>query len=206
MSVFQLPWSIRFEIEIKTRLETGELELEVALEKIRFAEIKLESLIFIGLTLYLRLKELGVGVRRSCIHGGCSPWKWTLGVMKTTKMMPYQDKSSNMSPRRVRSRHWRHSRTGTAVVAVLALLLSTAAWLSLVFSGTTTRCWHRFKDWERRPQAFPWGRRRQDRSSSILQPPTTSPPPPPFPSSHFPEMPAFLLQGRNCLWGTSSSA
>lgn len=61
MSVFQLPWSIRFEIEIKTRLETGELELEVALEKIRFAEIKLESLIFIGLTLYLRLKELGGG-------------------------------------------------------------------------------------------------------------------------------------------------
>lgn len=40
---------------------TGELELEVALEKIRFAEIKLESLIFLGLTLYLRLKELGGG-------------------------------------------------------------------------------------------------------------------------------------------------
>ncbi|RVX09195.1 hypothetical protein CK203_013763 [Vitis vinifera] len=56
--------------------------------------------------------------------------------MKTTKMMPYQDKSSNMSPRRVRSRHWRHSRTGTAVVAVLALLLSTAAWLSLASPGS----------------------------------------------------------------------
>lgn len=54
-----------FDLKLKSkpdwRLETGELELEVALEKIRFAEIKLESLIFIGLTLYLRLKELGGG-------------------------------------------------------------------------------------------------------------------------------------------------
>ncbi|KAF9603751.1 hypothetical protein IFM89_037837 [Coptis chinensis] len=36
--------------------------------------------------------------------------------------------------------------TGTAVVVVLSLLFSTTAWLSLVFSGTTTRCWHRLKD------------------------------------------------------------
>lgn len=125
--------------------------------------------------------------------------------------MPYQDKSSNMSPRRVRSRHWRHSRTGTAVVAVLALLLSTAAWLSLVFSGTTTRCWHRFKDWERRPQAFPWGRRRQDRSSSILQPPTTSPPPPsvsllPFPRNASLPSAGEELSLRHIVFGIAGSS
>ena len=108
-----------------------------------------------------------------------------LGVMKATKVMAYQDKSSKMSPRRIRSRQWRHSRTGTAVVAVLALLLSTTAWFSLVFSGTTARCWHRFKDWERRPQAFSWGRRRQNRSSYMLQPPTSSPSPPSVPHLPF---------------------
>lgn len=95
------------------------------------------------------------------------------------------------SPKRVRSRRWRQSRTGTAVVAVVALLISTTAWLSLVFSGTTTRCWHRFKDWEGSPQSFSWRTRQRHppfnhHSSSILQspltPPSPSPPPPPSPS------------------------
>lgn len=39
---------------------------------------------------------------------------------------------------------WRQTRTGTAVIAALALLISTTAWLSLVFSGNTTRCKHQF--------------------------------------------------------------
>ncbi|XP_065858378.1 uncharacterized protein [Euphorbia lathyris] len=55
---------------------------------------------------------------------------------------------SPLSLARARSRRWRHSRTGTAVIVVTALLISTTAWLSLVFSGTTARCWHRFRHWE----------------------------------------------------------
>ncbi|KAL9664508.1 hypothetical protein QQ045_019911 [Rhodiola kirilowii] len=56
----------------------------------------------------------------------------------------------------LRRPRWRRTRTKTVVVAVLALLISTTAWLSLVFSGTTTRCWHQFTDWEITPQKFRW--------------------------------------------------
>ncbi|KAK0586734.1 hypothetical protein LWI29_011482 [Acer saccharum] len=75
------------------------------------------------------------------------------------------NKNSCRSPLlRTRNRRWRHSRTGTAVVVLAALLLSTTAWLSLVFSSTTTRCWLRFKKWEgsprshshSRPHSLPW--------------------------------------------------
>ncbi|KAJ4959655.1 hypothetical protein NE237_019565 [Protea cynaroides] len=72
-----------------------------------------------------------------------------------------------------RSRRWRQSRTGTAVVAVLALLVSTTAWLSLVFSGTTTQCWHRFKDWEGSPQSL-WRKHHHD---GFYPPPVSLPPP-----------------------------
>ncbi|XP_026397903.1 uncharacterized protein LOC113293495 [Papaver somniferum] len=68
---------------------------------------------------------------------------------------------------------WRHSQTGLAVLAVLSLVSSTTAWLSLVFSDTTTRCWHRFKDWERNP----W----HHHLHLHKQPPP--PPPPPLISS-----------------------
>ncbi|KAK6262607.1 hypothetical protein QUC31_008423 [Theobroma cacao] len=70
--------------------------------------------------------------------------------------------TNERSPRvaRSRCRRLRQSRTVTAVVAVAALLISTTAWLSLVFSGTTTRCWRRFKDWEGSPlslsRSLPW--------------------------------------------------
>ncbi|KAJ6752407.1 hypothetical protein OIU85_002801 [Salix viminalis] len=60
------------------------------------------------------------------------------------------------SPPRNRSRRWRQSRTCTAVVVVAALVITTTAWLSLVFSGTTARCWHRFKNWEGSPHKLPW--------------------------------------------------
>ncbi|KAJ6376661.1 hypothetical protein OIU76_025752 [Salix suchowensis] len=55
-----------------------------------------------------------------------------------------------------RARRWRQSRTGTAVVVVAALMICTTAWLSLVFSGTTARCWHRFKNWEGSPHTVQW--------------------------------------------------
>uniref|UniRef100_A0A7N0T7F0 Uncharacterized protein n=1 Tax=Kalanchoe fedtschenkoi TaxID=63787 RepID=A0A7N0T7F0_KALFE len=59
--------------------------------------------------------------------------------------------------RRTRSGpRWRHTRTRTAVVAVLALLVSTTAWLSLIFSGTTTSCWHQFTHWEASRQGLHW--------------------------------------------------
>ncbi|XVE64534.1 hypothetical protein DITRI_Ditri07aG0108200 [Diplodiscus trichospermus] len=66
------------------------------------------------------------------------------------------------SPRVPRSRccRSRQSRTVTAVVAVAALLISTTAWLSRVFSGTTTLCWSRLRDWEGSPHShshsLPW--------------------------------------------------
>ncbi|CAK7357542.1 unnamed protein product [Dovyalis caffra] len=63
---------------------------------------------------------------------------------------------SPMSLSRTRSRRWRQSRTGVAVVVVAALVISTTAWLSLVFSGTTARCWHRFRNWEGSPHTLPW--------------------------------------------------
>uniref|UniRef100_A0A5B7BSP7 Beta-1,3-glucosyltransferase n=1 Tax=Davidia involucrata TaxID=16924 RepID=A0A5B7BSP7_DAVIN len=108
--------------------------------------------------------------------------------MKTAKMTTIsyrrheQDNHLGRSPGRGGTRRWRQSHTGTAVVAVVALLISTTAWLSLVFSGTTARCWHRFKDWERSPKSFPW-RKRLSNSSSDHGSSSFFSPPPPFLSS-----------------------
>ncbi|KAJ4825303.1 hypothetical protein Tsubulata_042015 [Turnera subulata] len=86
---------------------------------------------------------------------------------------------------RARHRRWRQSRTGTAVVVVAALVLSTSAWLSLVFSGTTARCWHRFRRWEAGPHSFPWKKRHSSSSYSVSgaasHPSIGAPPPPPPP-------------------------
>ena len=58
------------------------------------------------------------------------------------------------------------------MVAVAALLISTTAWLSLVLSGTTTRCWRRFKDWEGSPhslsRSLPWSSSPNRRSIPTL--------------------------------------
>ncbi|KAJ6417520.1 hypothetical protein OIU84_003277 [Salix udensis] len=62
----------------------------------------------------------------------------------------------SISRARTRARRWRQSRTGTAVVVVSALMISSTAWLSLVFSGTTARCWHRFKNREGSPHTVQW--------------------------------------------------
>ncbi|MCL7033296.1 hypothetical protein MKW94_001239 [Papaver nudicaule] len=78
-----------------------------------------------------------------------------------TMSIPIDTNNNNnirsLTTRSSRLRPWRYSQTGIAVIAVLSLLFSTTAWLSLVFSDTTSRCWHRFKDWERNPnKSFPW--------------------------------------------------
>lgn len=44
-----------------------------------------------------------------------------------------KDQSNHRSPK---SRRWRQSQVATAVIAIAALLISTVAWLSLVFSGS----------------------------------------------------------------------
>ncbi|XP_010250871.1 PREDICTED: uncharacterized protein LOC104592979 [Nelumbo nucifera] len=86
------------------------------------------------------------------------------------------EKNQTRSLSRTRIRRWRKGHTGTAVVAVVALLISTTAWLSLVFSGTTTRCWHHFKDWEGSPHhSFPWHKHYH---SNALSSHSSHPPPP----------------------------
>lgn len=85
----------------------------------------------------------------------------TITTTTTTAItMAYHDlqdkKTPSRSPSRSRKRRWRHSRTTTAVIAVVALLMSTTAWLSLVFSDTTARCWYHFKDWDGSPKTLPW--------------------------------------------------
>ncbi|KAF8105404.1 hypothetical protein N665_0158s0085 [Sinapis alba] len=57
---------------------------------------------------------------------------------------------------RPRLRRCRLSRFATALVATSALLLASVAWLSLVFSPATSRCWHLLRDWE---DAHIWNRR-----------------------------------------------
>ncbi|OMO86794.1 hypothetical protein COLO4_20924 [Corchorus olitorius] len=91
--------------------------------------------------------------------------------------------TNERSPRgsRNRCRRWRQSRTGTVVVAVIALLISTAAWLSLVFPGTTTRCWRRLREWEDSPhslsRALSWSY--SPYPLPVPSPPPLPPPPPP---------------------------
>ncbi|VVB11808.1 unnamed protein product [Arabis nemorensis] len=68
---------------------------------------------------------------------------------------PHRPCSSPVSSR-PRIRRCRLSRFATALVATSALLLASVAWLSLVFSPTTSRCWHLLKDWE---DAHLWNRR-----------------------------------------------
>ncbi|KAL4348617.1 hypothetical protein GQ457_17G022960 [Hibiscus cannabinus] len=81
---------------------------------------------------------------------------------------------------RSRSRRWRQSRTGTAFVAVAALLVSTIAWLSLVFSTTTTAThrWPRFKywEWEGSPRSLSGSIPRSASPNRLSIPPRFKPP------------------------------
>ncbi|KAI6706901.1 hypothetical protein NL676_009863 [Syzygium grande] len=80
------------------------------------------------------------------------------------------------------SRRWRRGGgAGTAAVAVAALLISTAAWLALVFSGTTARCWQRLTHFEGSPRSVSW--RSHYTSSDRRYPGSSSSPPPPLPAS-----------------------
>lgn len=100
----------------------------------------------------------------------------TNGVRFTEKNLP-------TSPLlRCRSRRWRHNRTVTAIVLVAALFLSTTAWLSLVFSATTIRCWLCFKNWE----VSPHSRFHSHYKPSLASFPSPPPPPPPSPPSPSP--------------------
>ncbi|XP_059442790.1 uncharacterized protein LOC132175015 isoform X2 [Corylus avellana] len=95
----------------------------------------------------------------------------------TTTTMPCYHPDLHKNRCRSRSSPWRQSRTGTAVVAVAALLLSTTVWLSLVFSGTTTHCWQRFKHWEGSPHSLLWTGRNRRRSDLLSSSAPSSPPP-----------------------------
>lgn len=91
------------------------------------------------------------------------------------------EKNSCRSPLlRSRNRRWRHSRIGTAVVMVAALLLSTTVWLSVVFSATTCHFWIRVREWEGSPRSRSHFHTHNHRHS--LPWISTPPPPPPSPS------------------------
>ncbi|XAR52353.1 Glycoprotein-N-acetylgalactosamine 3-beta-galactosyltransferase [Bertholletia excelsa] len=75
----------------------------------------------------------------------------------------HHDKDGEKKGLKLTSRKMRRGclqrRTSTAATVVVALLISTAAWLLLVFSGTSSRCWYLVKN----PEASP--------SSCALPPP-----------------------------------
>ncbi|KAL5167926.1 hypothetical protein HKD37_11G030210 [Glycine soja] len=84
------------------------------------------------------------------------------------------DKNSRLCPlpiSRSRSRQWRQCRIGTFAVAIAALLISTTAWLSVVFSDATTCCFHHLKDWESSPHFFNWKKCISHRLAKVKPPP-----------------------------------
>lgn len=94
-----------------------------------------------------------------------------------TIMSSYHDheKNSRLSPLppvRPGSRQWRQSRTGTLAVAIAALLMSTTAWLSLVFFDATTCCFNRLRGWEGSPHFFPWKKCIPQHHSKVTSPPS----------------------------------
>ncbi|ESQ33470.1 hypothetical protein EUTSA_v10007283mg [Eutrema salsugineum] len=93
---------------------------------------------------------------------------------------------------RPRIRRCRLTRFATALVATAALLLASVAWLSLVFSPATSRCWHLLRDWE---DAHIWNRRYHPYIPKEISPPSI-----PSLSDHDDDE-ILLLQPRNrSLW------
>ncbi|CAN8303558.1 unnamed protein product [Cochlearia groenlandica] len=81
-----------------------------------------------------------------------------------------------------RLRRCRLNRFATALIATSALLLSSVAWLSLVFFPSTSRCWHLLKDWE---ESHIWNRRYHHHHHHLhnqIPPPPSPPSPPSLPS------------------------
>lgn len=98
-----------------------------------------------------------------------------------TIMSSYHDHDKNFHlspfpPGQSGSRQWRQCRTGTLAVAIVALLISTIAWLSLVFCDTPTRCLYRLRDLECSPHFLPWKNHVPDQLSNV----TPKIPPVPF--------------------------
>ncbi|KAL6181755.1 hypothetical protein ACLB2K_048404 [Fragaria x ananassa] len=60
----------------------------------------------------------------------------TMSTNPNTNTNPNPRDQTNL--RSPKSRRWRQSQVATAVIAIAALLISTAAWISLVFSGSPT--------------------------------------------------------------------
>ncbi|CAH2035121.1 unnamed protein product [Thlaspi arvense] len=81
--------------------------------------------------------------------------------------IPHRPCSSPVA--RPRTRRCRLSRFATALVATSALLLASVAWLSLVFSPATSRCWHFLRDWE---DAHIWNRRYHPITPREIPPPS----------------------------------
>ncbi|KAJ1390863.1 hypothetical protein SESBI_37106 [Sesbania bispinosa] len=93
-----------------------------------------------------------------------------------TVMSSYHDHDKNsrlspLPPGRPASRQWRQIRASTWSVAIAALLMSTTAWLSLVFSDATTCCFYHLKDWEGSPRLFPWKKCIPHRFATVTPPP-----------------------------------
>ncbi|XP_010542323.1 PREDICTED: uncharacterized protein LOC104815574 [Tarenaya hassleriana] len=107
--------------------------------------------------------------------------------------------SSSHRPRLLR--RCRLSRFATAFVATAALLLASAAWLSLVFSSTSSRCWRRLRDWE---DTHLWNRRFHHPSPFISseKPPPRPPPPPSLPSHSLLDHDEGLHPRNRSLWET----
>lgn len=110
-----------------------------------------------------------VARRRKCALGAM---RLILTVMLSFIPYLYSSQRPCSSPvSRPRIRRCRLSRFATALVATSALLLASVAWLSLVFSPATSRCWHLLKDWE---DVHIWNRRYHPSSPYL---PTEIPPP-----------------------------
>lgn len=94
-----------------------------------------------------------------------------------TIMSSYHDHDKNsclspLPPVRPGSHQWRQRRTGTLAVAIAALLMSTTAWLSLVFSDATTCCFNQLRGWEGSPHFFPWKKCIPHHQSKATSPPS----------------------------------
>ncbi|KAJ7948445.1 Beta-1,3-n-acetylglucosaminyltransferase radical fringe protein, putative (DUF604) [Quillaja saponaria] len=77
---------------------------------------------------------------------------------------------SPLPPARTGRRYWRHSHTSTAIVAVTALLISITAWVFLVFSNTTTCCFHHLRNWEGSPHSLLWDKQSSHHLSVVTPP------------------------------------
>lgn len=115
------------------------------------------------------------------------------------------------SPRRsspdekTRCRKWRRSSVSLAVFAVAVLLISSTAWISLIFcASTTSHCWHRFIDWEQSARSL----HRKDHFSHNSLSPLSSPilSSSPIPTSGSEEQATEELSLKHIVFGIAGSS